>query len=290
MPAANAEEREKKIKTLASVGAAGVNFALGLTKVLCGVYTNSIAVISDGVNNFGDVFSNAGAAAGFSLEGKKASKKFPFGLGRLEYAVTLFMALIVIVVGGVFAWQASERFFYHPVVTFSWVQFGVVAATAAVKAVMAGLFFAEHRRFGSGVIKAQALDSLLDTFITLFTLVGLFLARYISFPADALVGLTISAVMIAEGVKLLVPAVYKLIGGADEEREEALRALISAHKAVRQAQIRLFDCGAKRAEAFVSLEFEQNLTEGEINAVKKAVKEGAEKEGISVIFTEKEEL
>ena len=57
MSAASAGEKEKRTKIAASACASGVNFVLGLTKLLCGVYTNSIAVISDGVNNFGDVFS-----------------------------------------------------------------------------------------------------------------------------------------------------------------------------------------------------------------------------------------
>ena len=102
--AASAAE-EKKVKIAASACGSGVNFVLGITKVLCGVYTNSIAIISDGVNNFGDVFSSAGAAVGFSLEGKK-NKNFPSGMGRVEYAVTLLMAVIIIAVGAVFAWQA----------------------------------------------------------------------------------------------------------------------------------------------------------------------------------------
>ena len=59
--------KEKKVKIIASACGSGVNFVLGITKVLCGVYTNSIAIISDGVNNCGDVFSSAGAAVGFSL-------------------------------------------------------------------------------------------------------------------------------------------------------------------------------------------------------------------------------
>ena len=105
--------KEKKVKIIASACGSGVNFVLGITKVLCGVYTNSIAIISDGVNNFGDVFSSAGAAVGFSLEGKKRSN-FPSGLGRTEYAVTLLMAVIIIAVGAVFAWQASDRFFLPP--------------------------------------------------------------------------------------------------------------------------------------------------------------------------------
>lgn len=286
MAASAAEER--KIKIIASACGSGINFLLGITKVLCGVYTNSIAIISDGVNNFGDVFSSAGAAAGFSLEGKK-HKKFPSGLGRTEYLVTLLMAVIVIAVGGVFAWQASDRFFYHPVVTFSWVQFGIIAATVLIKAGMAAGYGALNAKYPSGVIKAQIIDSILDTCITLFTLVGLFLSRYISFPADAAVGLAVSIVMIVQGIKLLAEAAYKLLGGRDERRERGLKKLALDQKGVKDARIKLYDCGAKRAEAYVRLDFEEWAGQEEILAAEETIKAVAEKYGIFVTYARIEE-
>lgn len=280
--------KEKKVKIIASACGSGVNFVLGITKVLCGVYTNSIAIISDGVNNFGDVFSSAGAAVGFSLEGKKRSN-FPSGLGRTEYAAELLMALIIIAVGAVFAWQASDRFFYHPVVTFSWVQFGIIAATAAVKAGMAAGYAAVYRRYPSGVIKALVIDSILDACITLFTLVGLFLARYISFPADAAVGLAVSIIMIVQGIKLLFDAMYKLLGGRDERRERGLERLALDQKGVKGVRIRLYDCGAKRAEAYMRLDFEEWAGQEEILAAEETIKAVAEKYGIFVTYARIEE-
>lgn len=288
MAASAAKEKEKDIKIIASATGSGVNFVLGITKVLCGVYTNSIAIISDGVNNFGDVFSSAGAAVGFSLEGK-AHKRFPSGLGRTEYAVTLLMAIIIIAVGGVFAWQASDRFFYHPVVTFSWVQFGIIAATIAIKAGMAAGYGLLYRRFRSDVIKALTVDSILDACITLFTLVGLFLARYISFPADAAVGLAVSIVMILQGIKLLIDAMYKLLGGRDEKREKGLRALVLDQKGVKGVKLRLYDCGAKRAEAYVSVEYEEWAGQDDVLAAERTIKAVAEKYGIFVTFAKIEE-
>ena len=285
--AASAAE-EKKVKIAASAFGSGVNFVLGITKVLCGVYTNSIAIISDGVNNFGDVFSSAGAAVGFSLEGKK-NKNFPSGLGRVEYAVTLLMAVIIIAVGAVFAWQASDRFFYHPVVTFSWVQFGIIAATVAVKAGMAAGYGAIYKRCRSGVIKAQVIDSVLDACITLFTLVGLFLARYISFPADAVVGLAVSIVMIVQGIKLLIDAMYKMLGGRDERKERGLKALALDQKGVKDVRVKMYDCGAKRTEAYVRLDFEERAGQEEILAAEETIKAVAEKYGIFVTYARIEE-
>ena len=91
--------RERKAKIAVSVSASAVNMILGVVKVLSGIYTNSLSIITDGVNNFGDVLSNAGAAAGFGVENKAPTRRFPGGFGRVEYIVAFLMAIIIMAVG-----------------------------------------------------------------------------------------------------------------------------------------------------------------------------------------------
>ena len=98
--AMNDKARERKIKIAVSSSASAVNMGLGIVKVLAGIYTNSLSIITDGVNNFGDVLSNAGAAVGFAVENKAPTEKFPAGFGRVEYIVTFIMAIIIMAVGG----------------------------------------------------------------------------------------------------------------------------------------------------------------------------------------------
>ena len=76
------EARERRTKLAVSSSASAVNFVLGVMKVLAGVWTNSLSILTDGVNNFGDVLSNAGAAVGFAVEKKAPTKRFPGGFGR----------------------------------------------------------------------------------------------------------------------------------------------------------------------------------------------------------------
>ena len=72
------QQRESKMKIALTATAGVVNLALGILKLYAGIFTNSISIISDGINNFGDVFSNACAAAGFAFENKKPTAKYPF--------------------------------------------------------------------------------------------------------------------------------------------------------------------------------------------------------------------
>lgn len=282
----NDKVRERKIKIAVSSSASAVNMGLGIVKVLAGIYTNSLSIITDGVNNFGDVLSNAGAAVGFAVENKAPTEKFPAGFGRVEYIVTFIMAIIIMAVGGGFAYSALDRIFYHPVITFSWVQFGIIAATIAVKIGLAVMFRLSNVKYRSDVLKAQTLDSVLDACITTFALLGLFLSRYISFPIDAVIGLIISAVMIAAGVKLFVGEFVRLAGGADERRVGGLKKLCLAQKGVTDARVRVYDFGTKYAEAVVELTFEENVRQEDRSAAENKISAVARQHGIAVTFAE----
>lgn len=282
----NDKVRERKIKIAVSSSASAVNMGLGIVKVLAGIYTNSLSIITDGVNNFGDVLSNAGAAVGFAVENKAPTEKFPAGFGRVEYIVTFIMAIIIMAVGGGFAYSALDRIFYHPVITFSWVQFGIIAATIAVKIGLAVMFRLSYVKYRSDVLKAQTLDSVLDACITTFALLGLFLSRYISFPIDAVIGLIISAVMIAAGVKLFVGEFVRLAGGADERRVGGLKKLCLAQKGVTDARVRVYDFGTKYAEAVVELTFDENVRQEDRSAAENKISAVVRQHGIAVTFAE----
>lgn len=280
---------ERRMKLAVACSASGVNLVLGIVKVLAGVYTNSLSIVTDGVNNFGDVLSNAGAAAGFAVENKAPTRRFPGGFGRVEYIVSFVMAIIIMAVGGGFMYSAMDRVFYHPVVTFAWAQFGIVAATIAVKIGLAVMFRVAWKKSPSDVLKAQTADSILDACITTFALLGLFLSRYIQFPVDALIGIAISVVMIVAGLKLAVSAFMKLAGAADLARVGGIKNLCISQKGVTDARVRVYDFGTKYAEATVEIVWEDGARREEMAAAERRIADAARRKGISVTFVRSDE-
>ena len=278
------QQKESKMKIALTATAGVVNLALGILKFYAGIFTNSISIISDGINNFGDVFSNAGAAAGFAFENKKPTAKYPFGFGRVEYVVAFVMSVIVVVVGCVFAYSALDRLFYRQIVTFAWTQFWIVFATIFVKVALAVVFGLMNKKIPSEVLKAQQIDSILDSLVTTFALLGLFLYRYISFPVDAVIALAISVMLIGAGVKLLVSAFGRLMNARDDLRTEGLIRLSKAQKGVLDATARVYDFGRHCAEANVGLSFAEDVSEDDRKAVMEKIAAVAANKGIKVTF------
>lgn len=277
-------DKESRTKIALTATAGAVNLALGIVKLYAGVFTHSISIIGDGINNFGDVFSNAGATVGFAVENRKPSERFPFGYGRVEYVVAFLMSIIVVVVGCVFAYSALDRFFYRQIVTFAWAQFWLVFATVFVKIGLAVLFGLLHKKIPSEVLKAQQIDSILDSLVTVFALLGLFLYRYISFPVDAVIALVISVMLIAAGVKLLVSSFARLMNARDDLRTDGLVRLAKAQRGVLDATARVYDFGRNRAEANVGLSFSDEVGEEDKNLVREKIAAVAANKGIKVTF------
>ncbi len=278
------QQKESKMKIALTATAGVVNLALGILKFYAGIFTNSISIISDGINNFGDVFSNAGAAAGFAFENKKPTAKYPFGFGRVEYVVAFVMSVIVVVVGCVFAYSALDRLFYRQIVTFAWTQFWIVFATIFVKVALAVVFGLMNKKIPSEVLKAQQIDSILDSLVTTFALLGLFLYRYISFPVDAVIALAISVMLIGAGVKLLVSAFGRLMNARDDLRTDGLIRLSKAQKGVLAATARVYDFGRHCAEANVGLSFAEDVSEDDRRVVMEKIAAVAANKGIKVTF------
>lgn len=215
--------RERNNKAVLTVIAGGaVNLVLFFVKLYIGLASNSLAILTDAVNNLSDAFGFTIAALGFSAINKKGNATIAYGYGRVEYLAEFLIAAVVCAVGASFLYKAVERFVLPYLMTFTWSYFAVIAATAAVK-IMLGVFFkAADKRIDSGVLRGASLDSFLDAGITAMTLIGFALNRYSKLRLDAVFGLIIGIIMTLGGVKLLITAAGKLLGkkiSPDRERE-----------------------------------------------------------------------
>ena len=91
-------ERNKEIVKVSIQGII-VNIILVVFKSLIGLFTNSIAIILDAVNNLSDTLSSGITIIGMKLSAKKPDKEHPYGHGRIEYIASVLIAIIVLLAG-----------------------------------------------------------------------------------------------------------------------------------------------------------------------------------------------
>ncbi len=250
--------RERNNKAVLTVIAGGaVNLVLFFVKLYIGLASNSLAILTDAVNNLSDFAGFAIAALGFSAVSRKADGVFSYGYGRAEYLADFVVAAIVCLVGASFLYKAVERFVLPYLMTFTWTYFAVIAATVAVKILLGFFFKSSNKRIDSGVLKGASLDSFIDAGITAMTLIGFALNRYSKLRLDAVFGLVIGVIMIANGVKLLFSAAKKLLGTklSSETEKDIADMCASCSERLEVRSVALHDYGAENKQLVIEAVF-----------------------------------
>lgn len=183
------------------------NFLLFLTKLYVGLSSNSLSIYCDAINNLGDTFACIIALIGFIL----AKRMIEIRASRTQSLITFVISIIIAVTGGYFIYNGIERMFYPLPVSYTRNYATVIIATIFVKIIIGIMYVLFNKKSSSPMLKAMAVDSFLDCFITLFTVIGLFLITRVNYAVDGVFAIatgtfiTISAIKnIFEQAKYLI--------------------------------------------------------------------------------------
>src|SRR3989441_5257831 len=92
-----------------------VTAALLVLKLVLGLISGSIAVLSDAVDSGTDLTAGAAALISVRLSAQPADEAHPYGHGKIETISASVAATIVGIGGGVVVFQALRRLFGEPV-------------------------------------------------------------------------------------------------------------------------------------------------------------------------------
>ena len=98
---------------------AALNLLLFLLKYTAGIIAGSVAATADGFNHLADACSCVLAALGFWLSGKRPSRRYPLGFGRIEYLSALLMSLLILFIGGKMLCSSVIRVIHPRHITYS---------------------------------------------------------------------------------------------------------------------------------------------------------------------------
>ena len=90
-----------------------VNLVLSIGKIIIGILSNSMSILSDGLNNITDAGSSVVTMIGFKMSQKKMDQDHPWGHGRMEYIAAFIVDLLIILVG-IELFQSSIDKIIHP--------------------------------------------------------------------------------------------------------------------------------------------------------------------------------
>lgn len=259
------ETREGMIAGTSGLGIV-VNLLVASIKVILGLLSSSIAIVSEGVNNAADALTSVLTLIGTKLAGKKPDEKHPFGYGRIEYLTSLIIAILILITGFEMLTSAVTLIFHPKEMDISVVALLAVAISAVIKFFLGVYTIKMGKKADSGALVAVGLDCRNDSFVSVVTILSavIFLVFHIS--VDAYVGVFTSFLILKAGYEVLKDTVSELLGrpGEAELAAQLYKEIRATDGVLNAADMMLHNYGPDAYSGSVNLELDHDMTVGEV--------------------------
>jgi cation diffusion facilitator family transporter len=220
--------REKTIIRTSIIGILA-NLLLAGFKAAVGLFTHSIAIVMDAVNNLSDALSSVITIIGTRLAGKAPDKKHPLGHGRTEYLTAAIISLVILY-AGVTAFIESVKKIIDPVTPeYTPVSLVIVAVAVAVKLLLGRYVKAVGKRVNSDALVNSGEDARLDAVISASTLAAAAIYLIFHVSLEAWLGAAIALLIIKAGVDMLRETISRILGErVDSDLARELKATVAS--------------------------------------------------------------
>jgi len=209
------------------------NLFLFVIKFMIGTIVHSVSIQADGVNNLTDAGSNIISILSFHLANKPADKDHPFGHERTETIASLFVGILILVLGFETAKESISKVIHPGSVDFRIASVIILLISIIVKFWMYAYNKKLSKTYDSSLLEATALDSISDVCGTTAVLVSTLLSPVLHFNLDGYMGIVVSGIILYGAYGLLRDMINSLIGEApDPELVHNIVDRIMAHPAI----------------------------------------------------------
>lgn len=275
-----------KIVLRTSVVGIVANVFIATFKTVIGIVSNSVAILSDGINNFSDATSSLITLITTSLADKDADKKHPFGYGRLEYLSSLIIAGLILYAGVTSFIEAVKSIISHEVSDYSTLSLFIVAIAVVAK-ILLGLYTKRNgEKAGSDALVAAGKDALLDSIISASTVVAALIYMFTEVSLEAWLAAIISLLIVKTGLEILKDTVSKILGEPGEVQTviDVKRTIASFDGVYGAYDLIINDYGPGRMYASVHIEIDDSMSADELDKLTRSIMDKVMKEH-NVILT-----
>lgn len=263
------------------------NILAAALKVILYIFTGSISILSDAVNNITDCVSSIISILGIRLAAKPRDKDHPYGHGRLEYLISLVVSGIVLSVGFQFL-KTSVGKILHPVaISYPKSTLVILIVTVAIKFWQASLYSKVARAIDSVTLKAQEKDSLSDTLITSVVIISILIEKFTGKILDGYVGLIVALFILYTAISLIYETISIILGrGLSDETKREIKSKVSNYEGISNVHnMMVTDFGPDNMIVIIDAALDYNLTLEEAhNIVDKVEREISDLLGIKLII------
>lgn len=273
----------EKVVIKTSIISIASNIVLAGFKAFVGLLANSIAIISDAVNNLSDALSSIITIVGTKLAGKAPDKKHPYGYGRIEYMTSLIVSAIVLYAGITALVESVKKIIHPEVVEYTAVTLIILISGIIVKFILGIYVKKKGKEVNSDSLVASGSDAFNDAILSISVLASAIIYIIFHISLEAYVGVLLSIFIIKAGLELIKESVDNMLGVRIESNlSKSIKKEITKEKEVQGAyDLVLNNYGPDKYLGSVHIEVADTLTVADIDKIsRKITKNILEKYGV----------
>ena len=221
---------------LAACGGVFVNVLLFSFKLLIGIFTKSISIISDALNNLSDLFSSSVNLIGFKLAKKPADYEHPYGHARIEYIAGMIVSFLIIMISVFLLIESIQNLInQNSYLNYSIYVFIILGVSIFMKFILAFFYRSLAKTINSVTLRASMNDSFNDIIATCAVLIAYIIQCNFSnlWWLDSVLSIFVAIFIFISGIKMIKETASPLIGAnADYSLKKGIVDLIKKHREI----------------------------------------------------------
>jgi cation diffusion facilitator family transporter len=219
-------------KTRAAALSIASNSALITLKVVAGVITGSVAIITEAAHSAIDLLASIIAFFSVRKASEPADESHPYGHAKLENLAAAIEGMLILVGAGVIIYESVKRLVEGSEVERLGFGIAVIGLSAIANFVVSGYLKREALATESAALEGDAAHLRTDAYTSLGVLFGLVLVAITGVDAlDSITALVVAGAIVGAGVRLVTNSSRVLVDEAlPAEELDAIRTIISRHE------------------------------------------------------------
>lgn len=221
------QQRYQQARRVTLIGVC-TNFILGVIKILAGIFGHSQALLADGIHSFSDLITDVMVLFAARAASHGPDEGHPYGHARIETMAAMALAIVLVAVGVLIAYQAFDNILYltgSPVPKMSMI-------VVAVVSIFANEFLYRYtlhvgRRINSQLLTVNAWHNRLDVWSSFVVLIGVIGAMLGYIWLDRLAAVVVAILIVKMGLAMAWQSIKELIDtGVDAQKAQDILASI----------------------------------------------------------------
>ncbi len=210
-------ERAKTIRKASTIGMIG-NAILAIVKIIIGIISGSVAVISDGLDSSSDILTFGITFYTSRIINKPPDYKYPYGYQRAEAIATKVLSFVIFFVGAQLFYSTLIRIIENePHALPSMIALYVTVFSIVGKYLLFVYQYKKGKKINSNMLMANGKNMRNDILISLSVLVGLFFTYILELPVfDLIIAMAVSIWIMKEAFSIFMENNIELMDGVED--------------------------------------------------------------------------